>query len=171
MKEPALIIVKPDGISKRLVGHILTKFSETGLEIVALKIAKATRWLAEEHYTHIKGTSFFEGTVQYFTGKFHNDKKLIAVVYYGEGAIRKCRKIAGATNPEEADPKSIRGAYGRIVKKGKDIIFENVVHVSSDKKEAEREIKLWFHPEDITVNLYSVTAASDKTNKAKKVWK
>ena len=170
MKEPALVIIKPDGISKKLVGNILTKFAQTGLDLVALKTAKATKRLAQEHYRHIQGTQFFEGTIKYFMGQFHRDKKLIAIIYYGDKAIIKCRKIAGATNPEDADPESIRGSYGRIVHKGKYVIYENVVHVSSDKSEAIREIKLWFDPEDITVNLYP-TRTIRYQGKVKRVWK
>lgn len=166
MKQPALIIIKPDGISKKLVGNVFTKFAQAGLEIVAIRITKTTRELAREHYKHLSGEQFFNDTVSYFCGKFHKEKKLMAIIYYGEDAIKKCRKIAGATNPEEAAPDSIRGSYGRITTAG---IYENVVHVSSDKKEAEREIKLWFDPGDIVVDLYS---AKTKTGNAckKKVW-
>jgi nucleoside-diphosphate kinase len=166
MKQPALIIVKPDGISKKIVGNVLMKFAQTGLEIIAVRIAKATREIAEKHYQHLKAKPFFKDLVSYFCGEFHNEKKLLAVIYYGEDAIKKCRTMAGATNPEEADPESIRGSYGRITTSG---IYENVVHVSSDKKEAEREIKLWFDPEDIIVNLYPTTTKVLKTHK-KKVW-
>jgi len=72
-------------------------------------------------------------------------------VYWGEDAIKKCRQLAGATNPEEADPTSIRGSYGRITTKG---LYENVIHVSSDEKDAQREIKLWFEPSELLVDLY-----------------
>jgi nucleoside-diphosphate kinase len=164
-KEPALIIIKPDGVSKKLIGHILTKFAETDLELVAIKIAKPTRALAEEHYKHIRKQPFFEGVIAYFLGKFHLEKKLLAIIYYGTNAIKKCREAAGATNPEEAAPASIRGSFGRITTQG---IFENVVHVSSDKREAEREIKLWFSPDDITVNLYKTKTVAQLNQK--KVW-
>jgi len=166
VKEPALIIIKPDGISKKLVGNIFTKFSQLDLEIVAIKIAKTTKNLAEEHYRHIKGKPFFKGVISYFLGEFHKEKKLLAIIYYGKDAIKKCRKIAGATNPEEAAPTSIRGSYGRITTKG---IFENVVHVSSDKREAAREVKLWFDPEDITVKLYKVKTIQTNNGK-KRAW-
>jgi nucleoside-diphosphate kinase len=63
------------------------------------------------------------------------------------------RKIAGATNPEEADPISIRGAYGRITTKG---VYENVIHCSSDPEEAEREIKLWFEPHELVEKIFAV---------------
>ena len=73
------------------------------------------------------------------------------MVYYGEDAIEKVREICGATNPEEADPVSIRGAYGRITTKG---VYENVIHASRNKEDAEREIKLWFEPDEIIVDIY-----------------
>ena len=151
MKEPALVIIKPDGMTKGLVGNILTKFVQPDLEIVGMRLVRPSRTLVEEHYKHIKRRLFFEETVSYFLGRFHKEKKLLAIVYYGEDAIRRCRKIAGTTNPEEADPASIRGSYGRITTEG---IYENVVHVSSNKSEAQREIKLWFEPEDIVINLF-----------------
>lgn len=167
MKQPALIIIKPDGISKKLIGNVLTKFARAGLEIVAIRMAKIDRELAEEHYKHLKGQPFFKDVVSYFCGEFHKEKKLMTIIYYGEDAIKKCRKIAGATNPEEAAPDSIRGSYGRITTAG---LFENVVHVSSDKKEAEREIKLWFSPGDITSNLYPTKIKNINACK-KKAWK
>lgn len=167
MKEPALIIIKPDGINRGLIGNVLTKFNEAGLEMVAIRLAKATKELAEEHYKHIRGKPFFDGVVDYLLGKFHKEKKLLAIIYYGENAIKKCRALAGATNPEEADPLSIRGAYGRITTKG---IYENVVHVSSDKNEARREIQIWFDPDDITVELYPTRQIKSNGLNRKKVW-
>lgn len=151
MKQPALVIIKPDGISKGLIGSIITKFEKTELEIIAMHVAKATRELAEEHYKHIRGTPFFNGVISYLLGEFHEQKKLLAIIFYGDKAIKKCREVAGATNPEEANPRSIRGSFGRITTRG---IYENVVHVSSDPDEAEREIKLWFSPDDVTLNLF-----------------
>ena len=153
MKEAAVVIIKPDGIRRNLVGEILSRFAQTGLEIGAMRIVRVTRVLAEEHYRHIKGQPFFEGTVSYFSGNGSGDKqnKLLAILYSGENAIKECRRIAGITNPLEADPNSIRGSYGRITKDG---VFENVVHVSSTLEEAKREIKLWFRSEDITIDLF-----------------
>ena len=166
MKVPVLAIIKPDGISKGLVGAVLAKFSQADLEIIAFKITKSTRALAEQHYMHIKNKPFFNPTVDYFLGKGYKNKKLLAIIYYGEDAIKKCRKIVGTTNPEEAHPFSIRGSYGRITTKG---IYENVVHVSSDKKEAEREIKLWFDPEEVAALLY-LTKTEVIPARKKKVW-
>jgi nucleoside-diphosphate kinase len=125
--------------------------SETKLEIVASKIVRVSKELAEKHYGHLKDKPFFNDLVKYICGELHNRRKVMALVYWGEDAIVKCRGLAGATNPEEADPTSIRGAYGRITTSG---LYENVIHVSSNPEEAEREIRLWFEPAEIIVDLY-----------------
>lgn len=166
MKQPSLVIIKPDGLDKRLVGIILDKFLKVGLKIAAIRLVKANRKRAEEHYRHIKGTPFFKITIDYFVGKFHKQKYLLAAVLLGEDAIKKCRQIAGATDPRDANAVSLRGAFGRVTPQG---FFENVIHVSSDPKEAEREIKLWFQPEDITIRLFPVKTKIEKSIK-KRVW-
>src|SRR3990172_3814065 len=141
MTQQTLVLIKPDGLKKSLTGNILTRLSETKLEIVAAKITGVSRELAMEHYRHMKDKPFFEELVKYLQGELHNRKKVMAMVYWGEDAIQKIRQLAGATNPEEADSVSIRGQYGRITTKG---IYENVIHTSTNEEEAEREIKLWF---------------------------
>jgi nucleoside-diphosphate kinase len=166
MKTPALVIIKPDGITKNLVGPVISKFAKANLEMIAIRTVKTTRELVENHYRNIKGKPFFKDVVDYLLGKFHKSSRIVIIVYYGADAIKKCRKIAGATNPEEADPESVRGAFGRITTKG---VFENVVHVSSDNREAEREIKLWFEPEDIPFSLYPTKAIQANSVK-KRVW-
>ncbi len=167
MKQAVLVVIKPDGINKGLVGDILTKFNKTGLSFVAIQTVIIDRKFAEKHYEHLRDKPFFNDTVNYFLGKFHKKKQLVVLVYYGDNAIKKCRKAAGATNPEEADPESIRGAFGRITTQG---IYENVVHVSSNPEEAEREIKLWFEPRDILIDLYA-TKTKIMSNYKQKVWK
>lgn len=151
MLEQTLVLIKPDGLKKSLTGNILTRLSETKLEIVATKITRVSRGLAKEHYKHMQDRPFFEELIKYICGELHERRKVMAMVYWGEDAISKVRELVGSTNPEEADPVSIRGAYGRITTKG---IYENVIHTSRDKEEAEREIKLWFSPDEIIVNLY-----------------
>lgn len=151
-KEAALVIIKPDGVYKRLEGDVLNKFAQAGLEIVGAKVIRPTKDMVENHYRHIKGKPFFRDVVDYLLGKFHHKVGVMIIVYFGPDAIKKCRTIAGATNPEDADPKTIRAAFGRITTGG---VYENVVHVSSDAQEAEREIKLWFHPDDISTKLYA----------------
>jgi len=149
--QAVLILIKPDGLKKSLTGNILTRLSETKLEIVAAKMVRVTETLAAEHYQHLKDKQFFPELIKYLQGEMHDRKKVMALIYWGKEAIKKCRDIAGATNPEEAEATSIRGSYGRILTTG---LYENVIHVSSNESEAEREIKLWFSPEEIIVNLY-----------------
>ena len=129
-------------------------------------MVRVPRALAEEHYKHLKDKPFFGELVQYLQGELHDRKKVMALVYWGKDAIKKCRDLAGATNPEEADPTSIRGSYGRITTSG---VYENVIHVSSNEDEAKREIKLWFQPGEIIVELYPQKEVSYKEHKVK-VW-
>lgn len=164
MEQQTLVLIKPDGLKKSLTGNVLTRLSETKLEIVAAKIVKVSKKLAEEHYALLKDKPFFEDLIKYIMGDYHK-KKVMALVYWGEDAIGKVRQICGATNPEEADPVSIRGAYGRITTKG---VYENVIHASTNEAEAEREIKLWFAPDDIIMDLYPTRTA--KRSGEERVW-
>ena len=166
MNQATLILIKPDGLKKSLTGNILTRLSETKLEIVAAKMVRVSRGLAEEHYKHLKDKPFFEALMNYILGELHERRKVMALVYWGKDAIKKCRELAGATNPEEAESTSIRGSYGRITTSG---VYENVIHVSSNKEEAEREIKLWFQPEGIIVDLYPTKEVREKEHK-RRVW-
>lgn len=166
MEQAVLILIKPDGLKKSLTGNILTRLSETKLEIVASKMVRVSQGLAEEHYRHLKDKPFFGEIVKYLQGDLHDRKKVMALVYWGNDAIIKCRDLAGATNPEEAESTSIRGSYGRITTGG---VYENVVHVSSNAAEAEREIKLWFIPDEIIVELYETKDLVQKEFHSK-VW-
>ncbi|MFC1804359.1 nucleoside-diphosphate kinase [Candidatus Omnitrophota bacterium] len=162
MNEAALILVKPDGLKKSLTGNVLTRLSESKLEIVAAKMVRVSKELAEEHYKHLQEEPFFGELVKYIRGELHNRRKVMALVYWGKDAIAKCRQLAGATNPEKAEATTIRGSYGRITTLG---VYENVIHVSSDAKESEREIKLWFKPQEIIVDLYPTKAVTEKERK------
>jgi nucleoside-diphosphate kinase len=163
--QAVLILVKPDGLVKSLTGNILTRLSETKLEIVAARMVRVSKKLAEEHYKHLSDKPFFGELIKYLQGELHDRRKVMALIYWGKDAIAKCRELAGATNPEEAESTSIRGAYGRITTKG---LYENVIHVSSNESEAEREIKLWFEPDEIIVDLYPVKEV--QINGKKKAW-
>jgi nucleoside-diphosphate kinase len=166
MNQAVLILIKPDGLKKSLTGNILTRLSETKLEIVAAKITRVSRELAEEHYQHLKDKPFFPAIIKYLQGELHDRRKVMALIYWGKEAINKCRELAGATNPEEAESTSIRGSYGRITTSG---VYENVIHVSSNAAEAEREIKLWFNPEEVIIDLYPTKELVGKEAK-KKAW-
>ena len=164
--QATLIIIKPDGLKKSLTGNILTRLSETKLEIVAAKVVRVSKELAEEHYYHLKNEPFFGELIKYIQGEMHNRKKVMAMVYWGPEAINKVRQLAGATNPEEAEATTIRGSFGRITTKG---LYENVIHASTNDDESEREIKLWFSPDEIIVDLYPAEDRTDKEYK-RRVW-
>ncbi len=153
--EQCLILIKPDGLVKSLTGNIITSLSETKLKIVGAKIVKVSRELAEKHYGElkIKKPEVFEATINYMMGKFHTDR-VLALVYSGEDSIKKVREIVGPTNPEEANPVSIRGKYGRI--NSKTGVLENCMHASDSKESAEREIKLWFKPDELVEIIFPV---------------
>ncbi len=164
--EATLVVIKPDGLAKSLTGNILTRLSEAKLEIAAAKCLRVSRALAEEHYHALKHKPFFTELIRYITGGYHNRRKVLAFVYVGKGAIKKVRELGGATNPEEAEPTTIRGQYGRITTRG---VYENVIHASESPTEAEREIKLWFEPHEIIFPTYP-TKKMKKTEQ-KEVWK
>ena len=165
MKEATLVIIKPDGLAKSLTGNVLTRLAEAKLEIAAAKCVRVPQKLAEDHYESLRDKPFYSALIEYLMGKYHNRKKVLALVYVGEGAIKRVRELSGATNPEEADPTTIRGQYGRITTKG---VYENVIHASSSKPDAEREIKLWFEPDDIIFPLYP--SRSKSVTVKKRVW-
>ena len=175
--EQCLVIIKPDGLIKSLTGNILSVLSETKLKIVGAKIVKVTRDFAQQHYKELlpnlikkhgqeKGTQIFNNVLDYIQGKYHTER-VFAMVYEGEEAIEKIREIAGETNPEKAPSTSIRGKYGRINSQTQ--VMENVIHASDSPKSAEKEIKLWFSPNELTELIYPVTTES--TNVSCVVWK
>ncbi len=152
MKNQAtLVIIKPDGLKKSLTGDILSRLSKTHLKIIAAKVVKVSKELAEKHYAHLKDKPFYPELMKYITGQLHGENRVLALIYWGEDAIKKVREVVGATNPEEAEPTTIRGAYGRILTSG---LYENVIHASSSEEDAEKEIKLWFEPDEIVYELY-----------------
>ncbi len=151
-EEQTLVLIKPDGLVKSLTGDIISKLSETGLKIVGAKMMKVTRELGEEHYRHLKNEPYFEELMKYIQGEYHT-RRVMAMVYHGDNAIEKVRRLAGATNPEQADPVTIRGKYGRITTTG---VYENAIHASENPKESEREIKLWFEPGELVERIYPV---------------
>ena len=163
--EATLVLVKPDGLAKSLTGNVLTRLSEAKLEIAAAKCVRVSRELAEEHYNSLRDRPFYPALIEYLMGKYHNRKKVLALVYVGKDAIKKVRELSGATNPEEADPTTIRGQYGRITTKG---VYENVIHASASPNESEREIKLWFRPDEIIFPIYPTKMA--KVSEERLMW-
>jgi nucleoside-diphosphate kinase len=175
-KQQCLVLIKPDGLVKSLTGNIISALSETKFKIVGAKVVRVSKELAEAHYSELlqglikkfgkeKGESTFKGVLKYIQGEYHTDR-VFALVYEGENAIEVIRKLAGSTNPEEAEYTSIRGKYGRI--NSKTNVFENVVHVSDSEVSAKKEIQLWFEPEELTDIVYPTK--KEKVSMDKIVW-
>jgi len=162
--EQTLVLIKPDALKNSLTGYVLSQLSEfhTGLRFAATKIVCVTTMLAEEHYAEHRGKAFFPSLLEYITGQIHYPdepwkRRVIAYIYQGENAIQKIRNIAGPTNPHiarDTKPGTIR-ALGTVVpiKDAAGNVIEdrldNLIHASANKEDAEREIKLWFKPNDI----------------------
>jgi nucleoside-diphosphate kinase len=135
--ERTLIIIKPDGVQRALIGEVIQRFEARGLRIAGLKLIKISRELAEEHYAEHKGKSFFEGTVQFITSS-----PVVVMCLEGPNAIACARQTMGATRPNEAAPGTIRADLGLDVSR-------NIVHGSDKAETAEREIRLYFKPDEL----------------------
>ena len=153
--EATLVVIKPEAIQRGLLGAVLSRLEELRLEIVGAKAVHVTRALAEAHYQALKDKPFYPMLLDHVQGKLHGTSYVIAFVFWGSDAIRRVRELSGATNPEQADPRSIRGQFGRNTASG---LMENVIHASSTAPEAEREIKLWFAPRELLRPVYPVAA-------------
>ena len=143
--EKTLVLIKPDEMVKRLAGNIINDLYNLNLKMIGLKLVNVQREFAEQHYAEIKdkhGKEVFEKLIKHITGELHNNENVIAIVYEGKNAIQKVRDAVGKTNPEEAEPNTLRGKFGRIYSSTD--CYENVLHASDSKQSAEREIKLWF---------------------------
>ena len=157
-REATLVIIKPDAIQRGLVGAVLTRLEALQLDVIGAKAMRVSERLAIEQYKHLRGQPFFNELVEYLQGKLHGTTYVLALVLWGERAIERVRQLAGATNPEQADSTSIRGALGRMTTAG---VMENVLHASSDTAEAAREIRLWFRPEELLRSLDPSTRPAD----------
>ncbi|WP_277287989.1 nucleoside-diphosphate kinase [Veillonella montpellierensis] len=130
--EQTLVLIKPDGVRRRLCGEILNRYERKGLNIVAMQLMQVPRSLAEDHYVEHKNKPFFGELVDFITSG-----PVLAFVLSGEHAIATVRTLNGATNPQDAVPGSIRGDYALTMD-------ANVVHASDSIEAATREIALWF---------------------------
>lgn len=130
--EKTLVIIKPDGVERNLIGRILTEYERNGLKIEDLKLVTASQEIAAKHYAEHEGKAFYNDLVDYITS---GPSVVFTVV--GDRAIERVRKINGATNPEEADDNTIRSLYGVSLEK-------NTVHASDSVESAAREISIWF---------------------------
>lgn len=150
--QATLVVIKPDAIKRGLMGEALTRLEPLKLQIIGVKVMAVSQSLAEEHYRHIRQKPFFKETVDHLRGVIHGVSHVVAFVFWGPDAIERVRQVTGATNPEKADPQTIRGALGRNLSTG---LMENVIHASSDPEEAEREIRLWFAPGEMRLDPFA----------------
>ena len=137
MIQKSFVMMKPDAVQRRLMGKILSRFEEKGLQIVAVKLIQIDEELAKTHYGEHAEKPFFPSLVEYITSS-----PSLAMVIEGEEAITTIRKLVGATNPLEADLGTIRGDYGMDTGR-------NIIHASDSPASAEREIGLFFNEDEI----------------------
>lgn len=130
--ETTLIILKPDAVQRGLMGRVLTRFEEKGLQIVGCKLMQIPRQLAEKHYSSHQGKGFYEGLVRFMTSA-----PVLVVALRGIGAIAISRKMMGATFGSKAEPGTIRGDFGVSNS-------FNLIHGSDSPEAAEREVGLFF---------------------------
>jgi len=162
--EQTLVLIKPDALKNSLTGYVLSLLSEfhTGLRFAGAKIVYVSRMLAGEHYAEHRDKIFYPSLIDYITGCLHypdepGKRRVIAFVYQGPDATKKMRDICGPTNPHvarETRPGCVR-ALGTVVPikdSAGNVVGErmdNLIHASATDSDAEREIKLWFKPNDI----------------------
>ena len=137
MTERTLVLVKPDGVQRLLVGRILARYEERGLRIAGLKLMAVDRDLAERHYAVHSAKPFFGGLVEFITSG-----PLVAAVLEGPNAIAVVRAMNGATRPHEAAPGTIRGDFALET-------AQNLVHASDSAETAATEIDLWFESAEL----------------------
>jgi nucleoside-diphosphate kinase len=135
--ERTLVLIKPDAVQRGLAGRILDRFEQRGLTIHAAKFLRVDRALAERHYAEHREKAFFEELVDFITSS-----ATLALVLEGESAISVVRTTMGATDPALAAPGTIRGDYALAMP-------DNLVHGSDSLESAEREIALWFAPDEL----------------------
>ncbi|MDT0746805.1 nucleoside-diphosphate kinase [Staphylococcus chromogenes] len=136
--EKTFVMIKPDAVQRKLIGEIVQRLEQKGLKLVGAKLMTVPQELAEEHYGEHKSKPFYSKLISFITSA-----PVFAMVVEGEDAVAVFRHIIGSTNPSEATPGSIRGDLGLTVGR-------NVVHGSDSVESAEREINLWFKPEEIS---------------------
>ena len=144
--ERTYIMIKPDGVQRGCVGEIIARFEKKGFKLLAMNLYSPSKQLLEEHYKDLKEKPFFPKLVEYMMMG-----PVVCMIWQGREVVKTGRKMLGATNPLNSEPGTIRGDY--CIESGR-----NIIHGSDSVESAEREIKLWFKPEEI--NQY--TRDSDK---------
>jgi nucleoside-diphosphate kinase len=136
--ERTLVLIKPDGVERGLIGEITSRLEKRGLKLVGAKFIQVKTSLAEKHYAVHKGKSFYEGLIRYITSS-----PVMAMVWEGPDAIAAVRQTMGSTRPLEAAPGTVRHDFGMTVGR-------NLTHASDSNENAQQEISLWFNTEELT---------------------
>ncbi|MDM7998452.1 MAG: nucleoside-diphosphate kinase [Dehalococcoidia bacterium] len=132
MAQRTLVLVKPDGVKKGLIGEIISRLERKGLRIVAMRMLQMDKAMARRHYAVHEGKPFFAGLVEFITSG-----PIVAAVVEGDKAVEVVRKLMGETDPVKAAPGTVRGDYGLDIQ-------ENLVHGSDSEENARMEIGLFF---------------------------
>lgn len=135
--ERTLVLVKPDGVQRGLVGEVISRLERKGLRLVGLKMMRVSRELAERHYQVHRGKPFYAGLIEFITSG-----PVVAMVWEGPEAVAVVRNLMGATDARKAAPGTIRGDFGLDV-------GHNLVHGSDAVETAEYEVSLFFSPEEL----------------------
>jgi nucleoside-diphosphate kinase len=135
--EKSLVLVKPDGVQRGLIGEVISRLERRGLRLVAAKFVAVSRSLAEEHYAIHKGKPFYEGLLDYITAA-----PVMAMVWEGPNAVAAIRQMMGATRPWEAAPGTVRHDFALEVGR-------NITHASDTPENGEKEAALWFKKDEI----------------------
>jgi nucleoside-diphosphate kinase len=134
--ERTLVLIKPDGVKRNLIGEIIARCERKGYNVVQLKLTTPTRELLAAHYEEHEGKSFYEPLME-----FMSSGPVVAIALEGQRVIEGFRSIAGSTEPTAAAPGTIRGDLGRD---WGTTVVQNLVHGSDSVESAERELKIWF---------------------------
>lgn len=135
--ERTYLMIKPDGVQRGLIGEIISRIEKKGLKIAGLKMLRISKETAEKHYGEHVGKPFFDSLVDYITSG-----PVIAMVVEGKDVVTTTREMMGATNPLKALPGTIRATYGMDMGR-------NIIHGSDSTASAEREIDIFFFPEEL----------------------
>jgi nucleoside-diphosphate kinase len=135
--EQTLVLVKPDGVQRGLIGEVISRLERRGLRIIAAKFMPVSTELAEEHYAIHQGKPFYENLIKYITSA-----PVMAMVWEGPNAIAAVRQTMGDTRPTEAPPGSVRHDFALEVGR-------NLTHASDSVENGQKEIALWFSPEEL----------------------
>ena len=157
-REKTLILIKPDGVMRNLVGKIIMRFEDSGLKIIGMKMVWATEDFARKHYGPELDERYKEVEKKYGRNvrtelvKYIKEGPIIAIVLEGVDAVKVTRKIVGTTYPNESPAGTIRGDFAHISKdfaNDKNIMVKNLIHESESEKDADKEISLWFNKKEL----------------------